>query len=410
MKCTRVVIINDFSLARGGATALALLSAKLFRARDVPVTLFCGDDARHTAIADPGVEIVSVGGKPLLEQGKLQAMSSGLYNTRAKSALEQLIRDKDTTGTIYHVHAWSLILSPSIFSALKPVAPRVVIHSHDQFLACPNGVFYDFQKRISCNRSPLGASCLATQCDKRSFLHKGWRVLRQTGLRSILTDKHDWGAVVAIHPKMQERLSTFGYGSMTLKTIRNPVHPFTTQRVKAEENSAFYFVGRMEPDKGIIELAHSARAAEVPLVTVGEGPLSQMLQTEFPEVRQEGWCDAPRLAVLLQEARAVVMPSLYAEPFGMVAIEAQQSGLPVILPHTAFLAEEITSRGLGLACDVLDPDDFTRTLTKMKNMPAEDLRRISETAYANETPFAMTPQDWGDSLLSMYDSLIYKAA
>lgn len=156
----------------------------------------------------------------------------------------------------------------------------------------------------------------------------------------------------------------------------------------------------MEPDKGIIELARAARAADVPLVTVGEGPLSQMFRAEFPEVRQEGWCDAPRLAVLLQEARAVVMPSLYAEPFGMVAIEAQQSGLPVILPHTAFLAEEITNRGLGLACNVLDPTDFARTLTEMKEMPAQDVRRISETAFANENPFAMTPQGWGDSLLS----------
>ncbi|GGA09839.1 hypothetical protein [Neptunicoccus cionae] len=222
MNCARGVIINDFSLARGGATALALLSAKLFRARDVPVTLFCGDDARHTAISDLGVDIVSVGGKPLLEQGKLHAMASGLYNIRAKSALERLIRERDTDDTIYHVHAWSLILSPSIFSALKSVAPRVVIHSHDQFLACPNGVFYDFQKRISCDRTPLGPACLATQCDKRSYVQKGWRVLRQTGLRHVLTDKHKWGAVVAIHPKMQHRLSTFGCGAMTLKTLRNP--------------------------------------------------------------------------------------------------------------------------------------------------------------------------------------------
>lgn len=410
MTCERVVIINDFSLARGGATALALLSARLFCARGLPVTLFCGDDASNSTMDGLGIKIVPVGGKPLLEQGKLQAMASGLYNTKAKAALETLIAEHDTPQTIYHVHAWSLILSPSIFSALQVVAPRVIVHSHDQFLACPNGVFYDFQKGASCSRTPLGLSCMTTHCDKRSYIHKGWRVARQALLGRSFGDQYPWGAIAIIHPRMEQRLKTFGYKNSNMVTVRNPVAPFTNQRVKVENNSAFFFVGRMEPDKGVVELARAAQTAGVPLVTIGEGPLTAQFTQEFPAVRQEGWCDKPRLQTLLQSARAVVMPSLFAEPFGMVAIEAQQSGIPVIIPHNAFLADEITNLGLGLSCNIHNSDEFAQTLTKLKDMPATQIKQMSETAFANATPLALDEQAWGDALLDLYTSVLAKAA
>lgn len=410
MICERVVIINDFSLARGGATALALLSARLFRAQGLPVTLFCGDDASNSELMGLGIKVVPVGGKPLLEQGKLQAMASGLYNTKAKAALETLITQDDTPQTIYHVHAWSLILSPSIFSALQLVAPRVVVHSHDQFLACPNGVFYDFQKGLSCTRTPLGLSCLTTHCDKRSYIHKGWRVTRQALLGRSFGDQYPWGAIAIIHPHMEQRLKTFGYANSAMVTVRNPVAPFTDQRVKVEDNTEFFFVGRMEPDKGVIELARAAQTAGVQLVTIGEGPLSTRFTQDFPTVRQEGWCDKDRLATLLKTARAVVMPSLFAEPFGMVAIEAQQSGIPVIIPENAFLADEITDLGLGISCNIHNTDAFAQALTDLKDMPAKQIKQMSETAFANATPLAMGEQAWGDALLDLYAFVLAKAA
>ncbi|MGO7209469.1 glycosyltransferase family 1 protein, partial [Rhizobium ruizarguesonis] len=54
----RVVIIDDYSVARGGATALAVLSAKLFRGLDIPVTYICGDDAANVELVALGVSMV----------------------------------------------------------------------------------------------------------------------------------------------------------------------------------------------------------------------------------------------------------------------------------------------------------------------------------------------------------------
>src|SRR5262245_48998769 len=62
----RIVVIDDYSTARGGATALSLLSAKLFRALDIPVTYICGDDGANAELASMGISVVPFQGRDLL--------------------------------------------------------------------------------------------------------------------------------------------------------------------------------------------------------------------------------------------------------------------------------------------------------------------------------------------------------
>jgi hypothetical protein len=47
-----IVVINDLSVPKGGATALALASASAFRARGYRVTFVTGDDGDNPALRD----------------------------------------------------------------------------------------------------------------------------------------------------------------------------------------------------------------------------------------------------------------------------------------------------------------------------------------------------------------------
>jgi type III pantothenate kinase len=47
-------------------------------------------------------------------------------------------------------------------------------------------------------------------------------------------------------------------------------------------------------------------------------------------VHLTGWIDAPDLRALLRECRVSVMPSLWAEPFGIVGLEAMAAGRATI--------------------------------------------------------------------------------
>src|SRR5262245_61106930 len=171
----RVVVINDVSVMRGGATAVALGSVELLAAQGVPITFIAGDDGTHVDPRSRLGEFLALGFRHILDRSALDAALGGLYNAEVEKLLARWIAANDTSRTIYHIHGWTKILSPAVFRALRPVAHRVVITAHDFFIVCPNGGYFNFATEAPCRLRPMGLRCLLTACDRRSYAHKVWR-------------------------------------------------------------------------------------------------------------------------------------------------------------------------------------------------------------------------------------------
>lgn len=404
---SRVVLINDFSIARGGATTLVLLLLRLLRARNIPVTMIVGDDNDNSIFDELGVDLVRLGQKALLGGNPLRTAINGIDNRSASALLSDWIARNDTPGTVYHVHVWSQILSPAIFVPLRRVAERTAIHAHDFFHACPNGAYMDYRREARCTRVPLGGSCLATNCDRRAYAHKLWRAARQVRLRAAMGQDVPWGRIVLIHEKMIEGFVRAGYDAGLLQAVRNPALPFIAERIDAERNRSFFFIGRLEQEKGAQDALAAARLAGVPLEIIGDGPMRAELQAQYPEMSFHGWREQREIGGLIRHARGLVIPSRLPEPFGLVAAEAAASGVPIILTEMAFLADEIVARGMGLACNTQDSAAFAAALRAMADMPVEDMRRMSQKTFANGMKLANTQSDWVDGLLRIYGSLLH---
>lgn len=401
----RVVVIDDYSLARGGATGLALLSVTLLRQRGIAVSYLCGDSGENAALIASGVEIHALGGQDLLNANKLTALTNGFHNRAAARMITDWIKAHDTPKTAYHVHGWSKILSPAVFNALDPVAERTVVHAHDFFNACPNGAFYDYQHREVCERQPLGLDCLTTACDKRSYTHKLWRSARGFNLFHQLRSRGKFSRIVLLHEAMEAFFLRAGYAADRLVTLRNPTTPFRSRRVAAERNQEFFFIGRLDEEKGVEDAAAAARIAGLPLTIIGDGPLREKLARE-PQTRMLGWLNQAQIGSVIGSARALIMPSRYPEPFGMVALEAAASGLPVILSKTAFLGEELQRAGAGLTCDMRDPSEIARAMKFIAAMPEDGLRLMSEAAFETAPRLSTTRDGWGAALIEQYHDIL----
>lgn len=397
----RVVIINDDSVERGGAASIALTSVRLLRQRGVPVTVVCGDEGENPELTALGVEFVALCGTHILERSRAGAFLEGIYNRSAKRLLSDWIGRNDTPGTIYHLHTWTKILSPSIFRVLRSVQDRLLISSHDFFLVCPNGGYFNFRDHSACTLAPMGLSCALASCDRRHYAHKLWRVARQ-GVRQLLLDLgHTRATILVVHEGMIPFLKSGGVSGSALKVLRNPILPWRTQRVMAERNSEVFYVGRLEADKGVDLLARAARQARVRLRVVGVGPMSEMLARDFPEVELLGWRSREELELLIASARMLVMPTRTRESFGLVALEALTSGVPVIASTNALIAEELERLGLGIACDPHDEAGLTAAIRAL----ADDDQRVdimSRRAYDQARLLAPTPDSWCEHLLMHY--------
>jgi glycosyltransferase involved in cell wall biosynthesis len=96
-----------------------------------------------------------------------------------------------------------------------------------------------------------------------------------------------------------------------------------------DERSRVVFLGRLSKPKGAQLLPDLAnRLGADSLAVFGDGYLRTELQTSIgPALR--GHLSQERVAGVLQWARAVVFPSLWPEPGGIVGIDAQLFGAPL---------------------------------------------------------------------------------
>ncbi len=402
----RVVILNDSSVAKGGATGLAILSAKLMQGAGYEVHFISGDAGDESALKDAGVQLHALGGALLLDRPKLAAATPGLYNSGLRDRISQILAELDGPGTVYHLHGWSRILTASVFDALKPVASRCYIHAHDYFLACPNGGNFHFNADRVCTKTPMSLGCLSSPCDKRSNGHKAWRAVRHAVMFGRFSQSLPWAGILAIHPGMVPVLKRAGYADEKVGILRNPIVPFTKDRIPAEENSQFAFVGRIEHGKGVETLCAAVDQAKVALTIIGEGSLRAELQAKHPSVQFTGWQSHEQIATHLRTMRAIVMPTRQPEPFGLVAAEASRSGLPVIMSDRGLIAQDIKNGGLGMVYDANDPNALKDSLVAFSDLNSAQVQAISEHAFAGQAELSLTPEAWGNALLSLYSETL----
>ncbi len=401
----RIVIINDRSLALGGSASLSLLSARLFLERGIPVTYISGDEGADSPLATD-VEMIGLGWRQLLDRPLLNRGATGLYNRAAEDMVSAFIHARDTPGTAYHLHSWHQILSPAVFRALRPVEDRLVISTHDFSLVCPNGGYQNYQRGEVCGLTPLSGPCLATHCDKRSYADKAWRVARMLILRQMMEMRRTRALIATIHPAMHSWLARGGIEPSRLRAVRNPVTPFLDQRVEAEKNSDLFFIGRVESEKGVDLALEAARLAGRRMRVIGDGAMCPPLKAKFPDSVWEGWRTHSDIARLIGAARALIMPSRLPEPFGLVALEAMQCGVPLVAFGDAFVAREAAELGAALIAAEKTAVSLGAALGLLKSDAA--VRQLSECAYARAGALSHTPQGWRDALIALYQEQIAK--
>lgn len=402
----RVVVLHDFSEALGGASHLVQVLIAGLRDRGIPVTFLSGDSG--AAFSRDDVDFVPMGRRPITGRHALAAGIAGLFDPVVFRRARSWIARNDTPGTVYHLHGWTKTLSPAVFAALRPVARRLVLHAHDYFNACPNGAFFDFAAQEECALAPLSGRCLARQCDKAGHAQKVWRAARDAARRGLLA-RDRIARLVMIHPGQAPALARGGWCAAQMVSVRNPVSPPCRARVKAEDNHGVLFIGRLSHEKGADLAARAALAAGLAITFVGEGSERGRIAACNPQATFLGRQDRPGVAAALARARIAVMPSRWSEPFGLVALEAAGSGVPVVVDRRALMAPEIAALGCGIAADTANLGDFAHILAELDRDDAR-ISAMSHAGFAGYHRICTTQGGWVDALLREYRAVLAQSA
>ena len=92
----RLVILNDFSSAKGGASSLAIENANLMASLGIHVTFICGDQGHANGFPDRKVQCLGINGSAINPATPLKNAINGLYNPAAQQFLANWIGTHDT--------------------------------------------------------------------------------------------------------------------------------------------------------------------------------------------------------------------------------------------------------------------------------------------------------------------------
>lgn len=138
---------------------------------------------------------------------------------------------------------------------------------------------------------------------------------------------------------------------------------------KDKKEDYLLYLGRLTPRKGM-EVVRELAARGHKIKMAGQG------EERIPGTEYVGVVRGKEKAELLANAKALLVPTFYIEPFGGVAIEAMLSGTPVITTDFGAFTETIIDKVNGYRCHTMK--DFEDATEGVGVLSPRDIRYFSE--------------------------------
>ena len=215
-----------------------------------------------------------------------------------------------------HVHG---VVNPA---ALEWAAERcALVTVQDHRLFCPGRGKLTLQGE-ACHTA-LGEDACRDCFEDDAYFHETLALTRER-----LDAVGRCAAVAVLSTYMKHELVAAGVGAERVHVVPPFVHGL--QPASPDGPPCVLFAGRLVEAKGVRDAIAAWRRAgiDLPLLFAGTGPLRAELEAAGFEVT--GWLDRPRMSAALARARALLLPSRWQEPFGIVGLEALHCGVPVV--------------------------------------------------------------------------------
>lgn len=370
----RILLVNDYGTMAGGAEVIVLSLRDALRSRGHEVRVLTSDASEQ---ADPLFADATCLGSTSRWRTVLQSA-----NPLAARAVRRMVAD--FKPDVVHVNLYLTQLSPLILRELRHVP--TVYYAQWYRAICPLGTRRLPDGSTCPNRA--GLACLRNGCiPARDFVPLTLQARMDAA----------WGPafdrVTAISHAVARRLKEFGAPHLREPTVVHPGTPVVAPRTGMADRPTAVSAGRLVADKGndVLLRAFAKVAAQVPharLVLLGDGPDRPRLESLARELGITGSVDfrgrRPHAEAIeaVREAWVACVPSLWEEPFGMIAAEAQMQGVAAIVSGAGGLAEIVDD---GVTGWTVPPGDVATLADRLGQALGSDrslVRSLGDAGHA----------------------------
>jgi glycosyltransferase involved in cell wall biosynthesis len=323
------------------------------------------------------------------------------YNPSAARAVRRAI--EEFRPHVVHVSMFLWQLSPAILRHLRGLP--AVYHVMTYKPVCPLGT-----KRLPdgrpCGSAP-GRVCLTGGC----LTAPSW-VAR--GVQQALW--HRWrGAFDRIVPISESVAARLREGGVAVDRTIPPGVPVREPRPPLAGPPTIAFAGRLAREKGVDILLRAlpsvlARVPDARLIVAGDGPERGRLGRLAGELGIEsrtrflGHVPADPLGRALGSAWVQAVPSLWDEPFGLVAPEAMMRGTAVVASRSGGPGESVVDGETGLLVPEGDPDALASALARV--LASRETAEVMGAAGRRRALVEFRESACVDAFLALYRELL----
>jgi glycosyltransferase involved in cell wall biosynthesis len=365
------------------------------------------DEARW--LVEAGVQVTrhEVTNDDMVTPGAIGRARDGLDAVWSRTAARR-VRDvlDDCRPDVVHVHNLFPLLTASVPAMATRRRVPVVWTVHNRRVRCvAGGYFRDGRPCHSCRsgwRLPgVVHGCYADSVPASAVVTAASSLYRVAARRQGVT-------AVAISDAMRRWLTTEGgFEDRAVRVKYNGVAGPEAPVAPAADLTTFLFLGRLSAYKGVELLLDAwARAgADARLRIVGDGDLAPVVRDAVaadPRIVWAGQVAADRVSDEIADARAVIAPAVWDEPFGRTAAEALAHGRPVITTGTGGLAEIVDDASGWITGR--DPDTMAKAIADAASDDDAVTRRGDAARERHARLFS--PEATTSALVRVYETAV----
>jgi glycosyltransferase involved in cell wall biosynthesis len=263
----------------------------------------------------------------------------------------------------WEIHNVFPALSPSVYQVAFDLGIPVINFLHNYRLSCVNGSFLNHGE--PCERCIKGNFLPAVQtvCWRESRVACGFMGIALTRVRRLKVFERvsAWVALSEVQKALHLKI---GLPARTLHVVPHFLELRRAEVSTLPQNGYALFLGRLSPEKGVANLLDGWKQVKTPgarLVIAGTGPeegnLRRMIvENKLDSVELRGFVDPAQHQDLWANAKFLVVPSIWHEPFALVVLEALSHGRPLVVSHFGSMPE--ATSGSSFVVDPFRPDEI----------------------------------------------------
>ncbi len=383
-----ILIINKFYKTKGGVERHILDLQRLLEQNGHNVLIFATRD--NSTISSRFIKYFPKYrdfSKDASLWSNIISLFSFFINFEAVRKLKKLIRENKID--IAHVHNIYHHLSPAILKVLKNNNIPIVMTLHDYKLICPNYSLFDFQTNKICEKCKNGNyfNCYRNKCIQNSHAKSFVATLEMYFQQRFFPYSKLVDTFIAPSKFIKNKFLEFNFPNKNIEQVYN----FTKlQNNTFETKDYFLFFGRLSKEKGLQQFIEtlSNLKRDFNFYIVGSGPEEKSLKNLVRNLKLEdkikflgffGDDRQGKLEILINEAKFIVVPSLWYENCSLSILESMAKSKLVFASNIGGNSELIEDNKAGILFDIYDKNDAIDKLTKIMDNK-ELIKEISNNA------------------------------